>query len=255
MKNETDNPIVLKNVSISFEGRSILKGIDLEVKKGETVVLFGPSGVGKTLILKLCMGLVQPDEGEIYLDGHNIAVMDEHELDEVRKSCGMLFQYYALFDSMTVYENIGFFLREHLNLKPSDLKARVDELLGLIDLPGIGDQKPAQLSGGMKKRVGIGRALAHEPKIVFYDSPTDGLDPRTADRINDMILDLGKRTQVTSLAISNDMATAYKIGTRIGMLFDGNILEIGTPEEIRNTQNPYVRQFIEGNEEGPIQYL
>lgn len=224
--------------------------------RGETLVLFGPSGVGKTILLKICMGLVRPDAGQVSIADSTLGRLRPGELDALRRDMGMVFQNYALFDSMTVFENVAFPLLEHSRPSLQEVRERVLAMLQAVNLdPGVAALRPAELSGGMKKRVGIARALVHRPRVVLYDDPTGGLDPVTADVINELIVTLNRQHQVASLAVSNDMATATRIGARLGMLFEGRILEIGTPDEIRASTNPYVRQFVEGKEEGPIRYV
>ncbi len=258
MKDNSDNKsqntpmIELRDVYKSFGDEEVIKGFNLKVYKGETVVLFGPGGCGKSTVLQLCVGLLKPDKGAVLIKGANITEISEKKLMAIRRNIGMTFQYYALFDSMTVEENIGFFLKNHTKLPYEKVKEQVNEELSKVDLNGTNSLKPVELSGGMQRRVGIARALIHDPEIVLYDSPTDGLDPVSADMINQMILRMNSERQVTCLAISNDMPTAYKIGKRIGMLYDGKIIEMGTPEEIQASRNEYVYQFINGLEEGPI---
>ncbi|MBI2565864.1 MAG: ATP-binding cassette domain-containing protein [Candidatus Schekmanbacteria bacterium] len=202
------------------------------------------------------MGLMRPDSGEVWIGDQDIASLSGAALLDVRRNMGMVFQNYALFDSMTVYENVGFALIEYSRLTPSEIRKEVTAMLQAVDLsPSIADLKPSQLSGGMKKRVGIARALIHRPRVVLYDDPTGGLDPVTSDVINELILTLNRKHEVASLAVSNDMHTARKIGTRLAMLYGGKILATGTPQEIMASEHPYVRQFVEGREDGPIQYV
>jgi phospholipid/cholesterol/gamma-HCH transport system ATP-binding protein len=244
--------IRLEGVHKSFDSLNLFTGLNLQVKERETVVIFGPSGSGKTVLLKLCLGIIRPDRGEIIIDGHHLSTMNEAELTQMRLKTGTLFQYYALFDSMTVAENIGFYLANHSDISPEELHEKVVRELELVDLEGSDQLKPAELSGGMQKRVGIARALIHRPKILFYDAPTDGLDPVTADRIIDLITDLNERLGTTSLVISNDMNTAFRLATHMGMLLHGRIHAYGTPAEIAASRDPYVYQFIRGLEEGPL---
>lgn len=247
--------IELQNVVLRFGEKTLLNGVNLSVDEGETVVIAGPSGTGKSLILKLCVGLLYPTSGKILIEGQDICQMDESELKEIRRNIGMLFQNYGLFDSMNIEENVGFFLHRHTRKKKKEIQQEVSDVLGLVDLFNIEHLKPVELSGGMKKRVGIARAIIHKPKIVFYDEPTAGLDPVTADLINDLILDMKETFQVTSLSVSNEMSCAYKIGDRIAILYDGDFVEIDTPERIRNSQNPIVHQFVNGLEKGPIKVV
>jgi phospholipid/cholesterol/gamma-HCH transport system ATP-binding protein len=222
------------------------------VEQGETVVLAGPSGMGKSVLLKLCVGLIRPTSGQIIINGEDISTMSEHGLNEMRQSIGMLFQNYGLFDSMTVAENVGFFLYEHSQKSHSEIQARIEEVLSQVNLEDVEHLKPSELSGGMMKRVSIARAIVHKPRIVYYDEPTAGLDPVTSDLINDLILNMREQYQVTSLSVSNSMQCAFKIGDRVGILYDGTLVEVAPPEQIKKSTNPIVHQFINGLEEGPI---
>jgi phospholipid/cholesterol/gamma-HCH transport system ATP-binding protein len=219
------------------------------------MVVIGGSGSGKTVLIKCVIGLIQPGRGEIYVDGQEISALKEQEMNEVRKKFGMLFQGGALFDSLSVWENVGFGLRQHKKLSDQEIRRVATEKLALLGLRNIEDIMPAELSGGMKKRVSLARAIAMEPEILLYDEPTTGIDPVMADAINDLIIRMREQLNVTSIAITHDMKSAYKIADRIAMLFQGEIIEVGTPEEIRNSSNPIVRQFIEGRSEGPISIL
>jgi phospholipid/cholesterol/gamma-HCH transport system ATP-binding protein len=244
--------IKLINIEKSFGSQKIFCGLNLDVAQGETVVLFGPSGVGKTVLLKMCLGLIKPDKGEIHIDGERTEIMTESELTTMRLKTGMLFQYYALFDSMTVSENVGFYLANHTNLSPDEINKRVKEDLERVRLTGSELLKPSELSGGMQKRVGIARALVHRPKLIFYDAPTDGLDPVTSDVIIELIADLNRQLGITALVISNDMNTAFKLANHMGMIYKGKMHAFGTPDEIAGMRDPYVFQFIRGNEQGPL---
>ncbi len=243
------------NLHKSFGENHVLRGVNLEVRQGESMVVIGGSGSGKTLLIKCIIGLVQPDEGEIYVDGEEVSSLREHEMNEVRKKFGMLFQGGALFDSMKVWENVGFGLRHQTRLSEEEIRRIASEKLKLLGLINVEDLMPVELSGGMKKRVSLARAIAIEPEILFYDEPTTGLDPIMADAINNLIVQMKEKLNVTSIAITHDMKSAYKVGDRIAMLYEGRIIESGTPEEIRNSSNPVVQQFIQGKSEGPIQMI
>jgi phospholipid/cholesterol/gamma-HCH transport system ATP-binding protein len=233
--------------------RAVLDGVDLDIPTGETVVVIGRSGTGKSVLLKHIVGLMTPDAGTIEVDGENVVGMKEADLNRVRMRFGMLFQGAALFDSLSVGENVGLALREHHRMPEADVRQRVTERLEWVGLDGIEDQKPSQLSGGMRKRVGLARAIAMDPQFILYDEPTTGLDPIMADVIDQLIRAMQKRMGVTSIVVTHDLASAYKVGDRIAMLNDGKIVFEGTPEETRGTRDPLVRQFIEGSSQGPIQ--
>lgn len=235
-----------------FEGNQVLRKTNLVVEDGETLVIIGRSGCGKSVLLKHIVGLMLPDDGYIKIDHQNIFEFDTKSWNALRLKIGMLFQGAALFDSLTVGENVGFSLLEHTNMDRTEIEEIVSEKLSLVGLSGIEHLKPAELSGGMQKRVGLARAICYDPEIILYDEPTTGLDPIMADAINDLIKALNSRLKVTSIVVTHDMASAYKIADRIAMLYEGNIIEVGTPDEIRNTNNPIVQQFINGRAEGPI---
>lgn len=245
---------MIKTVALfkAFGPNKVLQGLDLEVEKGESRVIIGGSGSGKSVILKHLIGILKPDKGNVFIEGVNITTLEENELYEVRKKFGMLFQMAALFDSMNIWENVGFALIRQKNMKLSDVREMAIEKLKMVGLVGVENLSPAELSGGMKKRVGLARAIAHEPEILLYDEPTTGLDPITADAINDLIIEMRERLSVTSVAITHDMHSAYKIADRISMLYEGKIIQTGPPDEIKNTENPVVRQFITGSAVGPI---
>jgi phospholipid/cholesterol/gamma-HCH transport system ATP-binding protein len=237
----------------SFGKNHVLRGVDLEIQDGETITIMGGSGSGKSVLIKHMVGLLKPDKGHLFIDSEDITKMNEDELLHVQKRFGYLFQGGALFDSLTVAENIGFGIH---NLRP-DLAHRwrdvVNEKLALVGLtPEVGNLKPAELSGGMKKRVGLARAVAYEADYILYDEPTTGLDPIMSDVINDLILGLQKKIKVTSVVVTHDMTSAYKISNRMAMLYQGQIVAVGTPQEIRNTTNPLVKQFVTGSSQGPI---
>ncbi len=243
------------NLHKSFSDNHVLRGVDLEVREGESMVVIGGSGSGKTVLIKCIIGLIEPDDGRIYVDDLEITSLSEKKMNEVRKKFGMLFQWGALFDSMTVWENVGFGLRQKGHLRDEEIKRIAIEKLALVGLKDIENLMPSELSGGMKKRVSLARAIATEPEILLYDEPTTGIDPIMADAINDLILQMKEKLNVTSIAITHDMKSAYKIGDRIAMLFQGRIIEVGTPDEIRNSSNPVVQQFIEGRSKGPIKII
>ncbi len=244
--------IEVHNVHKSFGPQQVLRGVELTVEQGESMTVIGGSGSGKSVLIKHIIGLLFPDRGEVIVDGQRLNGLDQRSLNEVRKKFGMLFQMAALFDSLSVWENVGFSLKQHTNMSDAKIRAVATEKLALVGLKGIEDKMPAELSGGMKKRVGLARAIAINPSIILYDEPTTGLDPISADAINDLIIELRKKLGVTSVAITHDMHSAYKISDRIAMLYKGEILETGTPDEIKQTTNHIVHQFITGSAVGPI---
>ncbi|UCD35092.1 MAG: ABC transporter ATP-binding protein [Nitrospiraceae bacterium] len=244
--------IELRDVHKSFGENHILRGVTLRVERGESIVVIGGSGSGKSVLLKHIIGLLEPDRGSVLIDSADLSRMDEDGLHEVRKKFGMLFQSAALFDSMKVWENVGFSLKRHTRMNDSEIRDVAVRKLGMVGLVGIEDVMPSQLSGGMRKRVGLARAIAMEPEILLYDEPTTGLDPIMADAINDLIIKMRETLHVTSVTITHDMKSAYKIADTIAMLYNGVIIARGTPAEIRNTSDPVVSQFIEGRAEGPI---
>lgn len=236
----------------SFGKKEVLRGASLKVNKSESMVVIGGSGSGKSVLIKHIIGLLRPDSGKVMVDGHDITHLDEKGLYEARKKFGMLFQGAALFDSLTVWENVSFVLLRDKGMQAKEAKEVAIEKLKMVGLAGVEDLMPSELSGGMKKRVGLARAIAYEPEILLYDEPTTGLDPIMADAINDLIIEMRERLSVTSVTITHDMHSAYKIADRIAMLYLGEIIETGTPDEIKNTENPIVRQFITGSAVGPI---
>jgi phospholipid/cholesterol/gamma-HCH transport system ATP-binding protein len=235
-----------------FGPKEVLRGIDLTVEKGETMVVIGQSGSGKSVLIKHLIGLLKPDSGKIYIDGVEITRLDDDELMQVTRKFGLLFQGAALFDSLTVAENVRFGLERYTKLSEPEMKKRVEESLSLVGLSGAECLMPHELSGGMKKRVGLARAIAYRPEIMLYDEPSTGIDPIRADAINDLINKLKCEMGITSVAITHDMVSSFKIADRIAMLYEGKIIEIGTPDEIRNSKSPLIQQFIHGQAEGPI---
>ncbi|MFH1847973.1 MAG: ABC transporter ATP-binding protein [Candidatus Omnitrophota bacterium] len=229
-----------------------MDNLNLTINTGETMVIIGRSGVGKSVLLKHIIGILKPDSGQVIVDGIDVTKLGEKELNNFRMHCGMLFQGAALFDSLSVGENVGFTLIEHKLKDKEAIRERVKECLGHVGLHGIEDLKPSELSGGMKKRVGLARAISMNPQIILYDEPTTGVDPIMGDSVNDLIKDLHDKLKVTSIAVTHDMVSAYKIASRVAMLYKGKIIAVGTPEEIKSSNNPYVHQFITGAAKGPI---
>ncbi|MEJ2313213.1 MAG: ABC transporter ATP-binding protein [Nitrospirota bacterium] len=234
-----------------FGGNPVLRGVDLKVEKGESVTVIGGSGSGKSVLMKHIIGVLRPDSGKVLINGTDLAKLDESGLYTIRKKFGMLFQSAALFDSLSVWENVGFALLR-AGHPDKEVRELASEKLKLVGMVGVENLMPSELSGGMKKRVGLARAIAHNPEILLYDEPTTGLDPIMADAINDLIVSMREKLNVTSVTITHDMHSAYKISDRIAMLYEGKIIETGTPDEIRATTNPIVRQFITGSATGPI---
>ena len=248
-------PIIFEKVWKSFGDLEVIRGLDLEVKDDESLVILGRSGGGKSVLLKLALGILSPDKGRIIADGEDINKINLKELYKLRQRFGMLFQGAALFDSLTVWENVAFTLIEHERRKMEDVMPLVKEKLQLVGMPGVEYKYPAELSGGMKKRVGLARAIASNPKYLLYDEPTTGLDPIMADVINELIIKMNTELHTTSISVTHDIVSAYKVGTRLVMLYDGVIIWSGTPEETRKSDNPYVQQFITGSEVGPIEVI
>lgn len=238
--------IEIDDLHKSFNGQPVLRGVKLRIEEGENLVVIGRSGCGKSVLLKHIVGIMKPDRGKIVIDGTDIVPLNERALGPTRRQMGMLFQGAALFDSMNVAENVGFPLREQRNLSDDEIARKVAEALEIVGLEGTQKKMPAELSGGMRKRVGLARAVICRPKYILYDEPTTGLDPIGTDSINNLILQLGERFNCTAIAVTHDMKSAYKIADRIAMLYDGQILEAGTPKEIQQSQNPIVQKFITG---------
>ncbi len=252
MVEDTSVKIEVVDLHKSFSNNQVLRGVNLEVRNGESMVVIGGSGVGKSVLIKCIIGLLRPDSGSIRVDGQEITSLNEKSLNEIRKKFGMLFQAGALFDSLSVWENVGFGLKQHTSLRDEEIKAIAVDKLRLLGLRHVEDLMSSELSGGMRKRVSLARAIAMEPEILLYDEPTTGLDPIMADAINELIVQMKKKLQVTSIAITHDMVSAYKIADRIAMLYEGRIIEVGTPQRIRESDDEIVQQFIQGRAEGPI---
>ena len=235
-----------------FGRNQVLRGANLTIETGETMTIIGRSGEGKSVMLKHIIGLLHPDSGVVKIDGRDIAKLNNEQMVELRMKFGMLFQGAALFDSMTVDENVGLGLREH-NIYPEiKIHEIIKEKLSQVGLEGVESKKPAELSGGMKKRVGLARAIAMQPEYILFDEPTTGLDPIMADAINELIIHLKNTLKTTSVAVTHDMTSAYKISDRIAMLYKGEIIFIGTPDEVKNSDSEIVQQFIHGSASGPI---
>ena len=240
----TEPMIEVRDLYKSFGGNQVLKGVSLMIERGTTTVVLGGSGSGKTVLMKHIMGLFKPDKGEVIVDGENVSAMDRQELAKFRTRMGMVFQSAALFDSMTVGENVAFPLREHTKLPEEQIQARVREKLAVVELRGVEEKFPAELSGGMRKRVGLARAIVRDPKIVLYDEPTTGLDPLTTESVDEMIISAREKLGVTSVVISHDIGSAFHIGDVIAMLHDGRIVEMGPPEKLRRSKEPHTQHFL-----------
>ncbi len=252
-----EKEVVIKTVNVhrKFGDRAILNGVDLEIYKGETFVIMGGSGCGKSTFLRHLIGALKPDKGKVYLLGKDLSAVNEDEMDVLKKKIGMCYQSAALFDSMTVGENISLPLREHTKLDKSVIDIVVKMKLELVGLRGFEDLMPSQLSGGMRKRVGLARAIVMDPEIVFYDEPTAGLDPIVAGVIDKLILDLSQKLAITSIVVTHDMKSVFSISDRVAMLYEGKVLEVGPPDQVKNSKNPIVRQFINGSPDGPIRFF
>ncbi len=252
-----DKEVVIKaeDVVKRFDDRVILNGINLEIYRGETFVIMGGSGCGKSTFLRHLIGAIRPDSGRVSLLGKDLSKLNDDELDALKKKIGMSFQSSALFDSMTVGENVSLPLKEHAKLDKSVIDIVVKMKLELVGLRGFEDLMPSQLSGGMRKRVGLARAIVMDPEIVFYDEPTAGLDPIVSGVIDKLILDLSKKLSITSVVVTHDMKSVFSIADRIAMLYEGRVLEVGTPDEIRKSDNQMIRQFVSGSPDGPIRFF
>lgn len=251
-KNNKKVVIKVRNLVQEFDGRRVLDGINLDVYEGETLVIMGGSGCGKSTFLRAAVGLYKPTEGSVEYEGKNIVSISEDEMREIKKKFGILFQGGALFNSMTVGENIAVPLREHTELAEKIIGIIIKVKLELVGLTGFEHLYPSQISGGMKKRVGLARAIALDPKIIFYDEPGAGLDPITASVIDKLIMDLTKKLGITSVVVTHEMKSAFRIADRMIMFHQGRIVAEGTPAEIESSDNPFVQQFINGSFDGPI---
>ncbi len=244
--------IQVKGLKKNFYGTPVLCGVDLNIEKGKCKVIIGRSGSGKSILIKTICSLLKPDAGEIYIDDTEIVRLPERKLFDIRRKIGYVFQGAALFDSLTIADNVGIYLNEHSRLARSLIDAKVTRCLNNVGLFDVETKFPSELSGGMQKRVAIARAIAADPEYIFYDEPTTGLDPIMADMINDLILQLQKTMAITSVVVTHDMASAFKVGDHVSMLFQGKIIFNGSPEETKNTDNATVQQFILGKSQGPI---
>lgn len=244
--------IELCDVSKTLGGRKVLDGVSLAVLKGETMGIIGGSGAGKSVTLKHIVGLLRPDQGRVRVSGLDITATNNGVLHEARKKIGFLFQGAALLNSINVFENVALSLREHEKLTETEIRARVNEKLTLMGLADAGEKMPSDLSGGMKKRVGLARAIVRNPEIILYDEPTAGLDPVIGATINELILDMQKKLGVTSVIVTHDMTSAFRVSNRIAMLLKGKIVKIGTPGEFKASDDPVIKQFIYGESEGPL---
>jgi phospholipid/cholesterol/gamma-HCH transport system ATP-binding protein len=242
--------IRFENLHKSFGDLQVLRGFSLDVKEGETMVIIGYSGTGKSVAIKHIVGLLEPDEGTVFVDSLEVQTLSRRDLYELRGKIGYVFQFAALFDSLTVAENVAMGVRKQGKLTEAQIRDRVHEALELVDLDdSVGEKLPSELSGGMRKRVGIARAIAFRPKYLLYDEPTTGLDPVTSAVIDDLMVRMQKQLGVTGIVITHDMRSAYTVGTRIAMLYEGQVRAVGTVEEIKASTDPIVRQFIEGRAE------
>lgn len=240
--------ISLRQLNITFGTHTVLDNIDLDVYKGETLAVLGPSGTGKSTVLRSMIGLLEPNGGQIFIQGEDVSGLDEDGWNRLRMKMGMVFQYSALFDFLTVGENVAFGLRQHTDKSDEEIQGIVTQILDLVGLPGTQDLYPAELSGGMKKRVGLARAIAVNPEIVLYDEPTAGLDPIMSRNISRLIKKTQEQLHVTSVLVTHDMQSAFYAADRVAMLYEGHIVAIGTAEEMKNSTNPIVKAFIEGRE-------
>lgn len=238
--------IELQDVVVAYDERVILDHVNLTIQDGETLAVLGPSGAGKSTVLRLIIGLQKPNSGRILVDGQDVTVMKENEINLVREQMGMVFQYSALFDSMTVGENVAFGLRQHTHRSEEDIKNTVARKLRMVGLTGLEDYMPSELSGGMKKRVGLARAIALDPKVILYDEPTSGLDPITSGTISRLIRSMQRHLNCTSIVVTHDMNSAFFIGDRLALLEEGKFVAVAPPEEFRNSPDDRVQQFIHG---------
>jgi phospholipid/cholesterol/gamma-HCH transport system ATP-binding protein len=249
-------PIIsLQHLHKSFDGKQVLRDMSIDVEQGETLVIVGGSGTGKSVTLKHIIGLLKPEKGRVLVQGEEMTLMRDVELNRFRRHFGMSFQEGALFDSMSVFENIAFPLRRHTKMTEAEIRARVEECLEDVHLPNVEKKRPSELSGGMRRRVGFARAISVKPEILLFDEPTTGLDPVISDVIANLIVEMDQKLGTTTVTITHDMKVAFKIANRVAMLYEGHIIEVGTPAEFQASTNPIVQQFIDGRAEGPLTEL
>jgi phospholipid/cholesterol/gamma-HCH transport system ATP-binding protein len=244
--------ISLKHLYKSFNGKEVLRDMSLDIHEGESLVIVGGSGTGKSVTLKHIIGLLQPDKGHVVVDGTDLCCMKPMDMNAFRRRFGMAFQEGALFDSMSVFENIAFPLRRHTQMSEAEIRDRVSECLEDVHLSGVDNKRPSELSGGMRRRVGFARAISLKPQILLFDEPTTGLDPVISDVVADLIREMDEKLHTTTVTITHDMKVAFKIADRVAMIHKGHIVEEGTPAEFQRSTNPIVEQFIEGRAEGPL---
>jgi len=251
--NGNAQPVIsLQGIHKAFGEKVVLDGLSLDVNKGESVVIVGGSGTGKSVTLKHIIGLLKPDAGHVFIDGTDLCCLSVVELNRIRRRFGMSFQEGALFDSMSVFENVAFPLRRHTKMTGDEIRERVRECLEQVHLPGVENKKPSELSGGMRRRVGFARAISLAPEILLFDEPTTGLDPVMSDVVADLIVEMDRTLDTTTVTITHDMKVAFKIADTVAMLHKGRLVEVGTPEEFRSSSNPYVEQFVAGDAHGPM---
>jgi phospholipid/cholesterol/gamma-HCH transport system ATP-binding protein len=253
--NEKKTAISIRNLIKSFDGRPVLKDINLDIHQGEIFVIMGGSGCGKSTLLRHMTGAITPDSGHVLFDGKDLTLLNDDEKEKVKRRFGMSFQSSALLDYLSVEENVSLPLAEHTHLDPKVISIIVKMKLNLVGLQGYEHLMPSMLSGGMKKRVGLARAIAMDPEVVFYDEPTAGLDPVVCSIVDKLIVDLSKKLLLTSVVVTHNMESVFRIADRVAMLNQGKVQQIGTPDEIKNSNDPVVRQFIKGDIEGPISYV
>src|SRR5437762_10079603 len=252
--NPNDGEVIIsvQHVDKFLGGKAVLRDLSVDVKQGESLVIVGGSGQGKSVTLKHMIGLMQPDNGHVFVMGEDLCCLESKALNNFRQHFGMAFQEGALFDSMNVFENIAFPLRRHTKMTEDEIRARVEECLEQVHLHGVETKRPSELSGGMRRRVGFARAISLKPDILLFDEPTTGLDPVISDVIADLIVEMDQTLNTTTVSITHDMKVAFKIADRVAMLHNGQIIEEGTPEQFQHSKNPMVQQFIEGRAEGPL---